>query len=341
MRIKSQTLSMIFKFIIFICAFVSILIECGFVNSIWSFNKLYYYGLFSTTICALYFLLAGINTFKTSKTYKPLIKGMVIILSMVNMFVFHFLLSNNYNKEEIFKVSNILIHYVIPIMTLLDWLLFDEKGKYNKLSSLKFVILPNIYFILIIIISKLFNPIFNEFGTSSNYPYHFIDIDVIGFSEVIKNVIFLNLIFIALGYAIVLIDKLLSYKKNKETLVGIMFIINGKLLLVKPRYENTYLLLGGKTKEKEKTLQACIRYCYEQLGDEAIFDSNLFIKAMDFEYEKTNYCIFKYNGVLKGKLKTSEQIETFLWYDKSMNIDLEEVLKEKVISYCNENKLIS
>ena len=58
--------------------------------------------------------------------------------------------------------------------------------------------------------------------------------------------------------------------------VGTMFFDNQKLLIDKPRKRSTYQMIGGRVEDGEKPLEAAIRECHEELGDEAIFDNSLF-----------------------------------------------------------------
>ena len=130
--------------------------------------------------------------------------------------------------------------------------------------------------------------------------------------------------------------------------VGTMFIDNNKLLLDKPRKRPTYQMIGGRVEDNETPIEAAIRECHEELGDKAIFDINLFEQVMEFDEIATSdgvtpihFYVFKYNGSLEGTLTTSEEIESFLWYDSSYGDDmLSNTLKHKVIPYCLEKKLI-
>ena len=65
--------------------------------------------------------------------------------------------------------------------------------------------------------------------------------------------------------------------------VGTMFFENEKLLIDKPRKRPTYQMIGGKVEDGETTLQAAIRECHEELGDEAIFDEEKFELIMEFD----------------------------------------------------------
>ena len=130
--------------------------------------------------------------------------------------------------------------------------------------------------------------------------------------------------------------------------VGTIFLKDNKLLIDKPRTKPTHQMIGGKVEEKETPLQAAIRECYEELGPKAIFDESKFEQVMDFDEIATSdpnlkihFYVFKYNGSLEGTLETSDEIESFLWYDTSIKEDiLSNTLKHKVIPYCIENHLI-
>ena len=130
--------------------------------------------------------------------------------------------------------------------------------------------------------------------------------------------------------------------------VGTMFFKDNKILIDKPRKRPTYQMIGGGVDEGEEVLEAAIRECHEELGEKAIFDENKFELVMDFDEiatsdpsKKIHFYVFRYNGDLQGNLTESEEIEKFLWYDTSYGTGiLSNTLKNEVIPYCLENKLI-
>ena len=130
--------------------------------------------------------------------------------------------------------------------------------------------------------------------------------------------------------------------------VGTMFFEDKKLLIDKPRKRLTYQMIGGKVEEGETPLEAAIRECHEELGDEAIFDKNLIELVMEFDEIATSdgktpihFYVFKYNGCLQGKLTISEEIENFKWYSSIDGTDiLSNTLKNEVVPYCLKNGLI-
>ena len=91
--------------------------------------------------------------------------------------------------------------------------------------------------------------------------------------------------------------------------VGTMFFKEKSLLIDKPRKRPTYQMIGGGVEEGETPLQAALRGCREELGDEAIFHQELFELVMEFDEIATSdgktpihFYVFKYNGLLEGKM---------------------------------------
>ena len=130
--------------------------------------------------------------------------------------------------------------------------------------------------------------------------------------------------------------------------VGTMFFKNKRLLIDKPRKRTTYQMIGGKVEENETPVEAAIRECHEELVDEAVFNNNLIELVMEFDEIATSdgktpihFYVFKYNGTLEGKLKISEEIESFKWYESSEGYDiLSNTLRNEVVPYCLKNNLI-
>ena len=103
--------------------------------------------------------------------------------------------------------------------------------------------------------------------------------------------------------------------------VGTMFFKDGKLLIDKPRKRPTFQMIGGSVEKNESPLQAAIRECHEELGENAVFDENKFEFVMDFQEiatsdqtTKIHFFVFKYNGELEGELTLSDEIEKFMWF---------------------------
>ena len=130
--------------------------------------------------------------------------------------------------------------------------------------------------------------------------------------------------------------------------VGTMFFKDKKLLIDKPRKRSTYQMIGWRVEKWEKPIDAAIRECHEELGDEAIFDSSKIELVMEFDEIATSdgktpihFYVFQYKWLLAGALNTSEEIESFKWYNSSdWKEMLSNTLKNEVVPYCLKNELI-
>ena len=67
-----------------------------------------------------------------------------------------------------------------------------------------------------------------------------------------------------------------------KKVVGTMFFKDGKLLIDKPRKRPTFQMIGGSVEEGESVLDAAIRECHEELGNNAIFNPEKLEPAMNF-----------------------------------------------------------
>ena len=103
-------------------------------------------------------------------------------------------------------IANKIVHYIVPTMMILDYLLFDNKGNYKKIYPLYWIVIPYIYLLYVFIMIQLGNDI----GVNSKYPYPFLNIEVLGDIKVLVYIIYFNIAFILLGYVIFILDKLLS-----------------------------------------------------------------------------------------------------------------------------------
>jgi hypothetical protein len=178
-----------------------------------------YYTLQSNLVVAIFFI-AWLFYNSLTRDKKPsakyyLIRGAVTACITLTFIVFHFalrptLFTGDYIQTYGSSVASLLLHYVVPLMVIADWLLFDQKGRFSKFDPLKWLFIPLAYLIFALVGAGF--GIFN--ASSSRYPYFFIDIDKYGIGQVA-----LNILVIAIGYAILCyliygIDKLLARKKK-------------------------------------------------------------------------------------------------------------------------------
>lgn len=174
-----------------------------------SFN---YYTVLSNAVCFLYFsasLVYNIRRLRAGKgvlTLRPRWEASVVFCITITFLIYHFILrpaSFVMNDAGFFTASNMIVHYIVPAMTLLDWLLFCPKGRLLRFDPLYWLLIPLFYFVFIIIRAPFAG---NIAGTDSPYPYDFMDIQAHGWGTVIGNIGWIALGMLVLAYVIYFID---------------------------------------------------------------------------------------------------------------------------------------
>ncbi len=141
-------------------------------------------------------------------------KGGVTLAVTITMTVYHFLLARVIFEMvgyKPFSPNDIIVHYAIPLLVILDWLLFDPKPTYGPADPLKWLGIPLAYFIFAVLRAQLGGELR---GVQSRYPYFFMDIDALGLGPVLLNVLLLAVGFLFIGYVLFGVDKLLGRSKN-------------------------------------------------------------------------------------------------------------------------------
>lgn len=152
-----------------------------------------------------------INIVRGKDTYNNLrltLRGMGLISITATFFIYNFtLLPIVLFAGGKFNISDLFVHVSVPILFVADWVICDSKGHYDKNSPLLWLIYPLAYMTLIFILGA-----FDNF-----YPYFFLDVYQLPFYLVMIFVTLIILIFTAISYAFVYIDKNLSLRKPRNS----------------------------------------------------------------------------------------------------------------------------
>lgn len=176
-----------------------------------------YYTIQSNMLCLFYFIWSFYINLRYREeplqvyTPAPRLKGAVTFCITVTLLIYNFILApvqfSMGNGAVVYSVGNILVHYVVPVMVVLDWLMFDKKGAWRIYDPFLWLGIPYAYFLFAIVRAQVRGLIP---GTQSRYPYEFIDIDRYGWQEVGVHVVKLTLIFLLIGFLYVCIDHLFA-----------------------------------------------------------------------------------------------------------------------------------
>ena len=150
----------------------------------------------SNAVIAVYHLLLLISGFFEGSGLCRFLKAPTMQFSMTVMIwvthiVYHFVLvplhkkSKKKYEDNRHGLGNACVHYIAPLLTLLEWVLCADKN-ITFLSCVIWLIIPALYFIFAILRGRTGVPIGN---TSSAYPYAFMDLDALGAKKFARNII--------------------------------------------------------------------------------------------------------------------------------------------------------
>ncbi|WP_242831800.1 Pr6Pr family membrane protein [Ruminiclostridium papyrosolvens] len=178
---------------------------------------LIFYTIQSNALCFVFFSILAVknlidiktNGIKGSTSVFPHLKGAVTMTISMTFIIYHFVLVPLYTSHDanyrVLNWQNILVHYFVPIMTVLDWLLFDKKQNFRWFDPMLWITVPISYFVFLIVRAKIGGIIAI---VQSKYPYFFVDVDILGWLNVLKYAGVFILGFLVLGYVIYLVDKI-------------------------------------------------------------------------------------------------------------------------------------
>lgn len=238
MYIHNRLLSLIYRSIFLIVCGIGLYLNSGIAAGKLAVYMLVFYTIQSNLLCFVFFsilLLKNLSDLinkgiRGTTFIFPHFKGAVTMSIAVTFLVYNFILVPRFSMEcpdyNLLSWQNLTVHYIVPLAAICDWLLFDKKASFRWFDPILWDLIPITYFILIIIRAKTGNII--EIVKSS-YPYFFIDVDMLGWLCVLKNVFLLILGFLLVGYSIYVIDKIFfehinfkaAVRKQKEQLPDI------------------------------------------------------------------------------------------------------------------------
>ena len=217
MRIKSKTASIAWKVILLIVGTYGLLDGSGLLAGTYHTGFPHMFTNVSNLFAWAYFLVATIwlaksRTSENAVTFAPQVKYTATISLLVTMLIAHFMLFDAMFKDGQLVWHLVALHYIVPIMTLLDWALFDEKGKMPVWGPLAWMSLVVVY-VAVVMIGAGPLGLYMGGGTTADvtrYPYTFLDPAISGVGGVAAFIGSMFVAFVALGYVLFGLDRLLA-----------------------------------------------------------------------------------------------------------------------------------
>lgn len=161
-------------------------------------SSIYYLG------SALYLALSP----RADRPPCPMLEGMIIIncLLMEGAAIAQCIASSYFPPDWLGG----LVCFVLPLLPLFDWILFDQKGRWHPMAPFYWLALPVCYGATMIFTADLL-----PFNAQLVYPLEFLDYEHFGFFASLEWFFFIGLIVLIAGYVLFIIDFIASGKLAK------------------------------------------------------------------------------------------------------------------------------
>lgn len=182
-----------------------------------------YYTLQSNVICLIAFIIVLTlelldRQYKTDIYY--LIKGGLVIAIAITAIIYHIALAPGGFQMDALQnsisnkvLANFLVHTVSPLLVLLDYVLFDEKGHFKFFYPILWLIQPLNYVVYVYTYSNLGGSFYN-IGGSRQFAYFFLDYNELGYMGVLKWLVIIILGILIVSEILVILDKFLKEIKK-------------------------------------------------------------------------------------------------------------------------------
>ena len=147
----------------------------------------------------------------------PRLKFMGVVIITITFAVYNCILAPTRPLYLSLRINSVLMHVVLPIMYILDWILFYEHRQIKSALPVVTLIIPLIYVSFVFIRVGIMKAL-GQVATDTNYmyPYFFLNVDKLGIGGLIMWLAILLVAFTLVGYIFYFIDrKIKSNDKNK------------------------------------------------------------------------------------------------------------------------------
>jgi hypothetical protein len=169
-------------------------------------NFFSYFTILTNILAALAMTLpviaprTSLGAFFSRPTVRTAIATYIIIVGVT----YHLILRHQWNPEGWALVADTALHYVTPILFVLDWLVFVQKRSVPWKNAFAALVFPLIYMAWT----------FAHGIQSGFYPYPFVDLGALGLEKVLVNAAGMMAAFAFLGLVLIAVGRLVGQRTS-------------------------------------------------------------------------------------------------------------------------------
>lgn len=218
--VKNRTAQLIFQSFFCALALVGLVGSVGYFDMKFTRDFYIYFTNISNVLAAAVMVAELIQTARKGGdgfvTVAPRLRFISMLGMVLTFMVFNLLLAGDPARDPAlnYQVECVLYHIVLPVLFVVDWLLFYEHGRVQWKWPLLSALYPVAYLVYVLAHAALWHfdsSVMNYAGTDPViYPYFFLNPERVGIGGMAMWIGALLAAFILGGYIFMLIDKLLG-----------------------------------------------------------------------------------------------------------------------------------
>ena len=172
-----------------------------------------YYTSLSNMLCSAFMFAALIHAVRfPDRELWPRCKFVFVVMILLTAIVYNLLLNGYPSWSAYFAaVKNSLYHLILPVLFVLDWIVFYRRGRVKPLDPILALGIPVLYVVYILLRAAIVK--WAGISVRVLYPYFFLNVDSLGWGGFARWMGILLAGLLALGYGLFGLDRLLSGRK--------------------------------------------------------------------------------------------------------------------------------
>ena len=175
-------------------------------TSVFGANAWRLFSTWALIIGAIYYCLTALilalsNKRKAGDAPSAMFEGMLIVAFVIQGVASISCTINDEYLPGLNGFAAVVAYYVLPVLALLDWCLFDKKGQWRAADPFYWLALPLSYSAMIILTANILPS-----SAALRYPIPFLDYNTYGLWEMLGWLAFVGLLVLIFGYILVLLD---------------------------------------------------------------------------------------------------------------------------------------
>ena len=127
---------------------------------------------------------------------RPMVQAGLLLYIIIVGLIYHLILARQWNPQGLEFIADQSLHTVVPLLYLIYWILFSDKGKLSYGSAFKWLGYPLVYVVYSLIRGAI----------TGKYPYFFVDVTKLGYVTTLTNASYVLAAYFVLGLLLVYIN---------------------------------------------------------------------------------------------------------------------------------------